>query len=198
MQFDQAERGFSFAKDGPLDMRMDPTEDLTAEAVVNNCSEEELGRIFRELGEERFWKKGARAIIEARREKQIKTTRQLASIIENEFPNRGKIHPATRIFQGLRICVNKELDVIEKTIKKALDRLAPGGRIGVISFHSLEDRIVKHVFKSAAKPTRNMRGQVMNIAKVKELTKKPLIPSQKELRNNRRSRSAKLRFVEKL
>jgi 16S rRNA (cytosine1402-N4)-methyltransferase len=198
MQFDEEERGFSFQKSGPLDMRMDPTSDLTAEDVVNHCSEEELGRIFRELGEEKLWRRGARAIIEARKRKPITTTGACAQVIEEALPRRGKLHPATRIFQAIRIYINKELESIEGTIKKAIQILAPNGKIGVISFHSLEDRIVKNVFSSASKPLRNIMGKVTVEPSLKVLTKKPIVPTLKEIRANRRSRSAKLRFAMKM
>lgn len=200
MQFDQEERGFSFSREGPLDMRMDPSEALTAEDVINEYSEGKLGEIFREFGEERYWRRGARLIVEARRKKRIKTTKELVDVLEKGFPKRvgKKTHPLTRIFQALRIYINKELEVIESTIKKALDRLAPGGRMSVISFHSLEDRFVKHVIKGAAKPMRDDRGQTIRPGKIVELTKKPLIPSRREFRMNRRARSAKLRVVQKV
>ncbi len=198
MQIDEDERGFSFQKDGPLDMRMDPTSDLTAADVVNRYSEEELGRIFRELGEEKLWRRGARAIIEARKRKPIHTTIACAEAIEKAIPRTGKLHPATRIFQAIRIYVNKELESIEGTIKKAIQVLAPNGKIGVISFHSLEDRIVKNVFRDASKPLTNLVGKVVGEPQLKLLTKKPIVPTLKETRINRRSRSAKMRFAKKI
>jgi|JI91814CRNA_FD_contig_31_1089662_length_960_multi_2_in_0_out_0_1 16S rRNA (cytosine1402-N4)-methyltransferase len=200
MQFDEEERGFSFQKSGPLDMRMDPTSDLTAEDVVNTYSEQELGRIFRDLGEESLWRRGARAIVEARRKQPIKTTTQAAEVIEKAIPRRGKLHPATKIFQAIRIYINKELESIEGTLKKAIKVLAPNGKIGVISFHSLEDRIVKNVFREASKPLKNMAGKVVLESEplLKVLTKKPIVPTLKETRTNRRSRSAKLRFAMKI
>jgi 16S rRNA (cytosine1402-N4)-methyltransferase len=195
MQFDEGERGFSFQKDGPLDMRMDPTDPMTARRVVSELSEKELGDLIRTYGEEKLWRKGARAIIEARQKKPIQTTRELASVIEQAIPRRGKIHPATKIFQAIRIYVNKELEVIEGSLKKAIQVLSPGGKIGVISFHSLEDRIVKNVFRDASKPLQNLHGRKISEAVVETLTKKPVVPTRQESRINRRSRSAKLRFA---
>ncbi len=194
MQFDEDFRGFSFQKEGVLDMRMDPTSDITAKDVVNDLSEEELGTMFRDLGEERFWRRGARAIVDARRKKEIKTTTELSNVIEKAIPRKGAIHPATRIFQAIRIYINKELESIEGSLKKAINVLAPGGKIGVLSFHSLEDRIVKNVFRDAAKSIKGLdKAPILEI-----LTKKPRIPTPGERRINRRSRSAKLRFAEKI
>jgi 16S rRNA (cytosine1402-N4)-methyltransferase len=194
MQFDEDFRGFSFQKEGVLDMRMDPTSDITAKDVVNDLSEEDLGAMFRDLGEERFWRRGARAIVDARRKKEISTTTELSSVIEKAIPRKGAIHPATRIFQAIRIYINKELESIEGSLKKAIDVLAPGGKIGVLSFHSLEDRIVKNVFRDAAKSIKGLdKAPILEI-----LTKKPRIPTPTERRINRRSRSAKLRFAEKI
>ena len=194
MQFDEDFRGFSFQKEGMLDMRMDPTLDLTAKDVVNSFSEEELGNMFRDLGEERFWRKSARAIVEHRNKKQINTTLELSSVIEKAVPRKGKIHPATRIFQAIRIYINKELESIEGSLKKAVEILAPGGKIGVLSFHSLEDRIVKNVFKEASKSIKGLDKEPI----LELLTKKPRVPTALEKRINRRSRSAKLRFAKKI
>ena len=194
MQFDEDFRGFSFQKEGPLDMRMDQTTGVTAKDVVNDLSEDELGLIFKDLGEERFWRRGARAIVDARRKKPITTTTELAQVIEKEIPIKEGIHPATRIFQAIRIYINKELESIEGSLKKAIEVLAPGGKIGVLSFHSLEDRIVKNVFRDAAKSIKGVdKKQVLEL-----LTKKPRIPTPGERRLNRRSRSAKLRFAQKI
>lgn len=195
MQFDEEERGFSFQKDGPLDMRMDQTATLSAKDVVNKLSEKKLGEIFKDFGEEKLWRKGARAIIEARQKNPIRTTKELKNIIETSGV-RGKksLHPATKIFQAIRIYVNREIETIESTLKHAIKALSSGGRIGVISFHSLEDRIVKNVFRDVARPIKELSGK----RKVLEvLTKKPLVPTLKESRKNRRSRSAKLRFASK-
>ncbi len=182
MQFDEKERGFSFMGDAPLDMRMDPESELTAERIVNRYPEKELARIFFEYGEERRSRQVAKAIVEARRKRPIRTTQELVEIIK-PVATRGKLHPATLTFQALRIEVNDELGQLEKGLKAAMGKMAPRGRMAVISFHSLEDRIVKNVFRDA-------RG------KVEILTKKPLSPSPEEVRKNPRSRSSKLRAVE--
>lgn len=191
MQLDRAEKGFSVYKEGPLDMRMDTSQELTAELVVNTFSEKELGNIFRELGEEPRWRRAAKAIVEARKKKKIKTTTDLTESLKHVLTWSGrkgkKIHPMTLVFQALRIFVNDELGVIKEALPIAIDLLGPGGRLGVISFHSLEDRIVKHVFKQYALEK-----------KVLLLTKKPQIADLAEIRRNPRSRSAKLRFIEKL
>ena len=189
MQLDQGQKGFSFMKEGPLDMRMDPTSDLTARTIVNRWTEKELGNLFRELGEEPRWRKAAKAIVDARKKMKIETTTQLAAIICAALggSSKKKLHPATLIFQGLRICVNKELESAEKGIKKALDFLAPGGRLGVLSFHRGEDRLVKNIFRDVAK-----------LAGIRLLTKKPLVPTLAEIRANARCRSAKMRFAERV
>ena len=198
MQFDQEERGFSFSKDGPLDMRMDPTAKTTAKDVINSLSEKELGLMFKDLGEERFWRKGAKAIVQARKKKRIETTKQLAEVVESVIHRGGKkIHPATKIFQAIRIYVNRELETIEITIRKALEFLSPGGVLGVLSFHSLEDRIVKNVIRDLSSPIRNLNGQKISEAACINLTKKPFVPTRTESKINRRSRSAKLRFAKK-
>jgi 16S rRNA (cytosine1402-N4)-methyltransferase len=198
MQLDKGYKGFSFSKEGPLDMRMDPTGDLTAKEIVNSFPEQELGNLFRDLGEEPRWKRAAKAIIEARRKKKIETTTQLASIISSALktPLKGKWHPATLIFQALRMCVNKELDAIAEGISKAIHLLSKGGRIGVMSFHSLEDRIVKNIFREASsKPKKGTQGTnpILQL-----LTKKPMAPAFKEVKENPRARSAKLRYAERM
>ncbi len=201
MQLDQGEKGFSFQKDGPLDMRMDPKARLTAEEIVNRYSEKELQDIIRDLGGEPRWKRAAKAIIETRRRGRISTTKQLADLMLSSLggKTRGRLHPATLVFQGIRICVNHELDVLKAGLTKALNALSPGGRIGVISFHSLEDRIVKEVFRAAAAPLKNpMNRKQITSPFFKLLTKKPLVPSAEECRKNPRSRSAKMRFIEKI
>ncbi|NGX54518.1 MAG: Ribosomal RNA small subunit methyltransferase H [Chlamydiae bacterium] len=187
MQLDQPERGFSFYQEGPLDMRMDPEASLDAATIINTFSERELGKIFRELGEERRWRAATKAIVEARRRKKIKTTQELAQVLKGVLPWRGrKIHPLTLIFQGLRIRVNEELKVLEEVLPQAVELLQPGGRLCVISFHSLEDRIVKNSFRTMAAEK-----------EVQILTKKPMIATREEIRRNPRSRSAKLRVVER-
>jgi 16S rRNA (cytosine1402-N4)-methyltransferase len=196
MQFDQDYKGFSFSKEGPLDMRMDPDGGITAEEVVNFSSEQKLAQIFRDYGEEPQWKKATKAIVAARRKNKIKTTTALAEIITSAlgFRRKGRLHPATLIFQALRIVVNRELETIQKGFVKALQFLKPGGRMGVISFHSLEDRLTKNIFRSACATSKNKVGGSL----FKILTKKPLVPSFSEIRVNPRSRSAKMRFIEKL
>jgi 16S rRNA (cytosine1402-N4)-methyltransferase len=190
MQLDEPERGFSFMQDGPLDMRMDPENPVTAEEVVNTYTETELGDIFRVYGEERRWRLAAKAIVHARKQKPIQTTQQLVEVLQAVFPRPSprRIHPMTLVFQGLRIYVNQELEVLRQTLPKALQLLAPGGVLGVISFHSLEDRIVKNVFRTAAKENPDLEL----------LTKKPLQATREEMHENPRSRSAKLRVIEKV
>jgi 16S rRNA (cytosine1402-N4)-methyltransferase len=182
MQLDERERGFSFMGDAPLDMRMDPEADLTAEMIVNRYPETELARIFFEYGEERRSRQVAKAIVEARRKKPIRTTGQLVEIIK-PVAQRGRLHPATLVFQALRIVVNDELGQLERGLKAAMGKLCPGGRMAVISFHSLEDRIVKNTLRDAKD-------------KIKILTKKPIGPSVEEMKANARARSAKLRAGE--
>lgn len=201
MQLDQGEKGFSFQKEGPLDMRMDPEASLRAEEVVNRYSEKDLQEIIRDLGGEPRWRRAARAIIETRKRRRITSTKQLADLMLASLggKTRGRLHPATLVFQGLRICVNRELDVLRTGLSKALNMLAPGGRIGVVSFHSLEDRIVKEVFRAAAAPIKKpFERETFRSPLFKLLTKKPLVPSREECRINGRSRSAKMRFIERI
>ncbi|MFN3599375.1 MAG: 16S rRNA (cytosine(1402)-N(4))-methyltransferase RsmH [Aquificaceae bacterium] len=175
-------RGFSFQRDEPLDMRMNPEDRITAYHVLNRYSERELERIFKEYGEEPYYKKVAKAIVLARAKKTIETTGELVKIITSVLPyRRGKIHPATRIFQAIRIEVNQELKSFEIALNKTLDFLRTGGRIVVISFHSLEDRIAKNFMKKH----------------LKLLTKKPIVPTIEEMKVNPACRSAKLRVGEK-
>ncbi len=177
------ERGFSFQSEGPLDMRMDPAAELTAADVVNTYSEKELERILREYGEERFSKRIARMIVQRR---PIQSAQELAGLVSGVYRKRGKTHPATRAFQALRIEVNSELAELEAGLAAASGRLAAGGRLVVISYHSLEDRIVKHFFRGA-----QARGEA------RILTKKPLTPGDAEVRENPAARSAKLRALER-
>jgi 16S rRNA (cytosine1402-N4)-methyltransferase len=196
MQLDKGYKGFSFSKEGPLDMRMDPTADLTAKEIVNRWPEKELGNLFRDLGEEPRWKRAAKAIVDARRKNPIQTTTQLARIIADALktPLKGKWHPATLIFQALRMCVNRELDAIAEGISKAIQLLSKGGKIGVMSFHSLEDRIVKNIFKEcSAKPKKGEPNKPLAVLRL--LTKKPIAPLFEEVKKNPRARSAKLRFA---
>ncbi len=189
VHIEDASRGFSFRREGPLDMRYDQTQELTAAEIVNNWSQQDLARIFRQLGEERNALKIAAAIVQERQREPVATTTALAKIISSAVPARGKhgrIHPATRAFQALRIAVNQELNELEVTLPLALDVLKSGGKLVVISFHSLEDRIVKQFFKSH-------QGEVLEI-----LNKKVIKPSREEILANPRSRSAKLRAARKL
>jgi 16S rRNA (cytosine1402-N4)-methyltransferase len=203
MQLDISEKGFSFLRDGPLDMRMDPTNPVTAAIIVNTYPQKELERIFRDYGEEKQWRGAARRIIQARNEHPILTTHQLVEVLRPVLRMKpGKwINPCTLIFQGLRISVNRELEVIEKGIPKAIHRLNEGGRLGVISFHSLEDRIVKNLFRDAASDKWETQG-LAGLFRDKEpevilLTRKPAVGTPAEIASNARSRSAKLRFIEK-
>jgi 16S rRNA (cytosine1402-N4)-methyltransferase len=186
MQLDEAHRGFSFRADGPLDMRMDPRSELTAEQVVNQADEEDLANLIYEFGEERRSRRIARAIVRAR---PITTTAELAQVVSAVAPpiKGEKIHPATRTFQALRIRVNDELGEIQSLLKSAGSLLKPGGRVVLISFHSLEDRLVKDKFRESAKEG------VLEI-----LTKKPVVAKEQEALRNPRSRSAKLRAAEKV
>lgn len=204
-QLDTAERGFSYRADAPLDMRMDATKPLSAKTVVNEYSEEALRRILFEYGEERFSSRIASNIIRARQTAPIETTGELVEIIKRSVPTRhgdGGHHPAMRTFQALRIEVNAELDVIAPAIKSAVSLLNKGGRIVIITFHSLEDRIVKQTFASltgGCTCPKNFPVCVCgNKPQVKILTKKPILPSTEELAVNSRSHSAKLRIAEKL
>ena len=187
-------------KEGPLDMRMDPSATTTAAEIVNSYSEETLGKIFREMGEEPQWRRAARAIANARKKGAITTTTDLAAILMEAlgFKRRGKLHPATLVFQALRIVVNRELESIEKGLAKALHFLAPRGRIGAISFQSLEDRIVKETFRSVMFRSKVKYGKEESSGSLNILSKKPWVPSQDELRDNPRARSAKMRFAEKV
>lgn len=203
MQLDQPDRGFSFSRPGPLDMRMNPKNLLTASDIINTWSESELGKIFREFGEEKQWRKAARLIVDARSKKPIETTQQLVEVLTPMMHWKKKgINPLTLIFQAIRIAVNNELQVLSQTLPEAIDFLEKSGKLLVISFHSLEDRIVKNVFRHAASDKENTVGmEGLFLSKdpdVKLLTRKPITPSEKEEKANPRSRSAKLRTVEKL
>jgi 16S rRNA (cytosine1402-N4)-methyltransferase len=200
MQLDRAERGFAFMQDGPLDMRFDPSSGgLTAADMVNYWDADELADVFFRYGEEQASRRLARAIVAGR---PYTTTRQLAAAIEQATPRREKIHPATRVFQALRIAVNDELRVIERTLPEAIDLLATGGRLAVISFHSLEDRIVKQTFRLESTdcicPPNVPVCTCGHHARVKLVTRKPITATDAEIAQNPRSRSAKLRVVEKI
>lgn len=183
-QFDYPDRGFSFRHDAPLDMRMDQRQELTAADLINTWDERDLANAFYTYGEERLSRRIARRIVEQR---PFQTTTQLAEAIAASVPTKyryGRIHPATRVFQALRIAVNRELEVLQRFLQVAPGWLKPGGRIAIISFHSLEDRLVKHAFKDSPD--------------LKIVTKKPITPTEKEIEVNGRSRSAKLRIAEKI
>lgn len=205
-QLDRASRGFSFMHDGPLDMRMNPEEGESAADLVNHLSEAELKKIFWEYGEERFSGRIANAIVRTREEKPFETTRALAELIERVAPSpRGpgpRIHPATRVFQGLRIAVNEELNELKAGLEAAFGCLKPGGRLAVISFHSLEDRIVKQFFRDKAASCVCPPGLPICICgKVSEariLTSKPIEAGEQELERNPRARSARLRVAERI
>lgn len=207
MQVDSPERGFSFLRDGPLDMRFDPSGNAPpASELVNTWDERELAEIFSRYGEERYNRRIAAAIVKKR---PYKTTLRLAEVIAEAIPKpkhtakskpHKTIHPATRVFQALRIAINDELQAIERALPIAIQLLAPGGRLAVISFHSLEDRIVKRVFKDASTQIISPPGMVLEEkqAMVRLVTRKPVTATEVEIAQNPRSRSAKLRIVEKL
>ena len=204
-QLDTVERGFSFQQDAPLDMRMDRSRGKTASDMVNSLPEKELERILREFGEERWAKRIAAFIVKARTESPIERTLQLVDIIKGAVPKAmwdERIHPATRTFQGIRIAVNSELEMLEQGLKVAIDLLKPGGRGVVISFHSLEDRIVKQTFRDHARgcicPRQLPVCVCGNQPLVRILTSHPVTAATEELAQNPRSRSAKLRAIEKL
>lgn len=206
LQFDTGDRGFSFRFDAPLDMRMDANSDLpTAAELLEELDEEEIANLIYRFGEERASRRIARRIVEKRNAGEpVKTTSELARLVERAIPRKGKdqIHPATRTFQALRIAVNNELGVLEKFLKDAIDALAEGGRLAVISFHSLEDRVVKQAFQIASGkcqcPPRMPVCQCGAEKKVEILTKKPVTAGEAENDLNPRARSAKLRAVRKL
>ncbi len=203
-QLDEGERGFSYRVDAPLDMRMDQRNPVTAADIVNDYSEAELFHMIRNYGEDRFAQNIAKHIVAYRQNKRIESTLELADIISGAIPARIRAtsgHPAKRTFQAIRIELNRELDVLENTLDQMIDDLREGGRLCVITFHSLEDRIVKNKFRTAEKPCicppefpvctcgRRSKGRV--------ITRKPILPSAEELSENRRSQSAKLRIFEK-
>ena len=204
-QLDTPERGFSYHHDAPLDMRMDQTAELTAFHVVNEWAYEDLVRIFFRYGEEKFSKQVARKIEEARKKAPIETTGQLVELIKDGIPaaaRRKGGHPAKRIFQAIRIAVNDELGAAEDSLVQAIDLLEIGGRISVITFHSLEDRLCKTLFKEASSLPELPPGLPIIPDDMKPIlkliTRKPVLPSDEELTANNRSRSAKLRVAEKI
>jgi len=189
MQLEAAGRGFSFRRDEPLDMRMDQSRGETAAALLGRADEEEIADAIFHFGEDRFSRRVARAIVNARGESPIDTTGRLASIVRRAVPHRGRqrIDPATRTFQAIRIWVNRELDGLDEFFARAAERLLAGARLAVITFHSLEDRIVKHAFRALAAPDGALRV----------VTKRPLTPDDAEVARNPRARSAKLRAIER-
>jgi len=205
-QIDSPERGFSFRADGRLDMRMDRRQDLDAQHILNSCSEAELERIFRDYGEEPQARRIARALVAERKNKAIETTAELARIIARAKLSRGgrgrDHHPATQVFQALRIAVNQELVELERFLDKGYELLGPQGRMAIISFHSLEDRLVKQAFRKWSRtclcPPRALICRCGWSPKVKLLTKKPVVPSAHEIETNPRARSAKLRVAERI
>ena len=200
IQFDRAERGFSFRNEGPLDMRFDQEANISADDLVNDWPEEELANLIYRFGEERASRRIARAIVKAR---PVSTTKELAKVVAaNVRTKRGGIHPATRTFQALRITVNEELDTLEKALPQAVDLLAPQGRLAVIAFHSLEDRIVKQFMRRESRdcicPPEQMVCTCGHTASIKEIVRRPIRPQESEVSANPRARSARLRVAEKL
>ncbi len=202
--YEESRRGFSFRKDEPLDMRLDDTGELSAADIVNEYPEERLANVIYQYGEERYSRRIASAICTQRRLQWIDSSKELSEIIFHAVPKNyryGRIHPATRTFQALRIEVNGELDRIERAIEEAVRILAPGGRIGVISFHSLEDRIVKQTFRRLAKPCicppEQLQCTCDGVPQLQLLNKKPVTAGREEVMMNAPSRSAKFRFARK-
>lgn len=204
-QLDEADRGFSYNRDAPLDMRMDRTGDLTAYEIVNRWSEQEIARILFEYGEEKFSRRIAKTIVQARARQPIESTGELAELVKAGIPaaaRRTGGHPAKRSFQALRIAVNDELGAFEEALHKTIRCLAPGGRVSVITFHSLEDRICKQTFASYIEKCTCPPDFPMCVcgktSTLKLINRKPTLPSDEELESNPRARSAKLRIAEKL
>ena len=203
-QLDTPQRGFSYMSDAPLDMRMDQRNDLTAGDIINGYSEAELYRVIRDYGEDRFAKNIAKHIVAARAVKKIETTYELVDVIRSAIPmkiQKTMGHPAKQTFQAIRIELNRELDVLEGTLDTMIDLLNPGGRICIITFHSLEDRIVKNAFRRNENPCTCPPGLPVcvcgKVGRGKVVTRKPIIPDEKEMDENPRSKSAKLRVFEK-
>ena len=204
-QLNEADRGFSYNHNAPLDMRMDQRQSLSAYVVVNEYSADKLTHIIKEYGEERWAKRIAEFIVNERKTKPIATTFDLVSVIKKAVPKGARAdgpHPAKRTFQAIRIEVNNELGILESTVNDMIDLLKPKGRICIITFHSLEDRIVKNVFRNLENPCTCPRDFPVCVCgkkpKAKVITRKPILPSQEELEYNHRAHSAKLRIVEKL
>jgi 16S rRNA (cytosine1402-N4)-methyltransferase len=204
-QLDSAERGFSFQNDGPLDMRMDDRQTLTAAGLANNLSAEEMAKIFWEFGGERESRRFAKAIVHDRAQRKFETTKQLAELIERLAPRHGKkSHPATKVFQALRIAVNDEISSLKHGLEAAVKILKPGGRLAVITFHSLEDRVVKEFGREKTRDyTFNGKVDVpelrqSRVSEMKWVNRKAVLPGDNELKENPRSRSAQLRILEKI
>lgn len=199
MQLADAERGFSFMMDAPLDMRFDPENPICAADLVNRLLEKELADLLYQFGEEQHARKIAQAILKAR---PLRTTGQLAQVVSQVVPRRGEIHPATRTFQAFRIAVNQELDALQKALPQAVASLSKGGRLAIISFHSLEDRIVKDFIRRESRdcicPPKQPVCTCGHRAMLKEVTRKPLRPKKEEVLANPRARSARLRIAEKI
>lgn len=203
-QLDEQERGFSYHNDAKLDMRMNQSQELSAHVVVNTYSEDALVRIFFNYGEEKYARSIARNIVKYRENKEIETTLELVDIIKNSVPEKAKRdkHPARKVFQAIRIEVNNELDILDKTMRDSLSMLNVGGRIAVITFHSLEDRIIKNIFKEVTTIDPKVKGlpdiPESYLPDFKLVNSKPIIPSSAELEHNPRSRSSKLRIIERI
>ncbi|MBO5425856.1 MAG: 16S rRNA (cytosine(1402)-N(4))-methyltransferase RsmH [Lachnospiraceae bacterium] len=204
-QLDNVDRGFTYREDTPLDMRMDQSNPMTAKDIVNDYSEEELFHVIRDYGEDGFAKNIAKHIVRARQEKPIETTGELNEIIKAAIPakmRQGTGHPSKKTFQAIRIELNKELEVLENSLDKMIELLNPGGRLSIITFHSLEDRIVKNIFRKNMNPCTCPPGfPVCVCGKAptgKVITRKPIIPSSEELEDNKRAKSSKLRVFEKV
>ncbi len=203
-QLDNVDRGFTYREDTPLDMRMDQSSTLTARDIVNDYSEQELFRVIRDYGEDGFAKNIAKHIVRARQEKPIETTGELNEIIKAAIPakvRQGQGHPSKKTFQAIRIELNRELEVLENSLDKMIELLNPGGRLSVITFHSLEDRIVKNIFRKNMNPCIcPPEFPVCTCGKKptgKVITRKPIIPGERELEDNKRAKSSKLRVFEK-
>lgn len=198
-QLDEAERGFSFREEGPLDMRMDRSAELTARTIVNEWSEEDLADAIYKYGEERASRKVARAIVAARAEEPIETTTQLVEVVSRVLPRVGAKNPATKVFQGIRIAVNRELEVLELGLRNAVDSLAEGGVLAVVTFHSLEDRIVKHFMRNSSAPFLDRpewpEPRPNPDYKLRLPNRKAVVPTEEEVHSNPRARSAKLRVA---
>ena len=203
-QLDTADRGFTYREDAPLDMRMDQRQTMTAKDIVNEYSEDELYRVIHDYGEERFARNIARHIVTARQNKIIETTGELIDVIKAAIPMKARVtggHPAKRTFQAIRIELNRELEVLEDSLAEMIDLLNDGGRICVITFHSLEDRVVKNIFRQKESPCICPKNFPVCVCGRKSkgivITRKPILPSEGELEENKRSKSAKLRVFER-